>query len=125
MKLVLEPGASAHSIGAYGPGYIVINQKRTSHSVVVTPEVILPWQPEFFDDLLAEHFSHEEILSTGILIIGTGLRQQFPDTPLIKGLIERNIGIEIMDTAAACRTYNILLAEGRNVTAALLMIEAQ
>ena len=74
------------------------------------------------DQLAPEHFAELAEQAPEIVILGTGARQQFPAPALLRPLLERGIGVEVMDTGAACRTYNIVVAEGRQVIAALLMI---
>lgn len=79
------------------------------------------WSPQRFDDLAAEHF--DELAESGaeVVLFGSGARLRFPAPVMLRALIARRIGVETMDTAAACRTYNVLAAEGRCVVAALLL----
>jgi len=78
------------------------------------------WDVNGFDDLELAHFKRLQALQPELVILGTGLQQQFPDPQLCNPLIEARIGLEVMDRFAACRTYNILVAEGRKVLAALI-----
>jgi len=95
------------------------------HSVVLSSAgERLDWQCQSFEDLGTSHFQKIADLSPELLVFGSGLRLRFPSAAWIRPLIERGIGIETMDTHAACRTYNILASEGRKVAVALL-IEAQ
>lgn len=109
---------------SYGPGYVVINGARMRNSLVLTPQqVIEDWRPREFDDLASSDFTELAKLEPEILLLGTGRRQRFPAPEVYRNLIQHNIGLEIMDTGAACRTYNILMSEERRVVAALMMIE--
>ena len=79
------------------------------------------WQCDRFEDLTAAHFEQLAQLKTELVIFGSGERLRFPAPTLTRALIECQIGLESMDTQAACRTYNILAGEGRHVAVALLM----
>ena len=85
---------------------------------------IADWPPQTFSDLAAEHFEQIRQLAPEVVVLGTGSRLQFPRLADTRALIQANIGLEVMDTGAACRTYNILMQDGRRVVAALLMIES-
>lgn len=125
MKLSLEKGTASHRIRAYGAGVITINETDYHEPLVVMPEALIsPWTPPALDALRAEDF--DSLIEHGreIVLLGTGQRQRFPPYRLLADMARRGIGLEIMDTAAACRTYNVLMAEDRRVAAALLMIEA-
>lgn len=125
LKLHSDRAAGGYRITAYGAGYVVINEERIRGSVVVTPErVIRDWGPESFSEMAVESFEILDGLEIDIAVLGTGATQQFPDADIIGWLGQRGIGLEIMDTAAACRTYNILMAEGRTVAAMLLPIQS-
>ena len=82
------------------------------------------WAATCFDDLTAAHFHDLLRLDPEIVIFGSGLRLRFPAPALLRSLIERGIGVETMDTSAACRTYNVLVSESRSVVAALLLHES-
>lgn len=132
MKLSLDSGNEQHLIRSYAPGQVVIDNMTVTQSVIVTPNrIIQDWPPESVQDITHEHLSVFAELNLEIVILGTGARQQFlkPEfqfaimQPPAKLLDEHPcVGLEMMDTAAACRTYNILSSEGRNVAAALFMI---
>jgi len=121
----LQPDKSnAPTINAYGPDWIEVNGLRHTQSVVVSSLEGLPtwpWQPQNFAQLNAQAF--ESLAKDGIelVILGCGKRLQFPSAALLTPLMGKGIGLESMDTAAACRTYNILASEGRKVLAALLI----
>lgn len=109
-------------IQAYFDGEVIINNRKLKSSLIITPRDVLDdWRPKQIEDLQDSDF--EWILATDpeVVLVGTGLKQQFPPVQTYASLIAKGIGVEIMDTAAACRTYNILLSEGRQVAAALII----
>ena len=93
-----------------------------AHSVLV-PWVgeVLAWEPSTFEQLEAGHFERIVALKPEVVIFGSGPRIRFAAPALMRSLIEQRIGVETMDTAAACRTYNVLVSEGRSVVGALLL----
>ncbi len=125
MKLHLDSRrASQNIIRLYSSGEIVINDTCFTRSLIVTPEkVIDDWAPQSFAELAPQHLALLAQPDAEIIILGTGASLQFPQPVLLQGLADAGIGHEIMDTAAACRTYNILMGEGRRVVAGLLMID--
>ena len=123
MKLHLETGDGTNLIRAYGPGYVVVNRERYTRSLVVTPDrVVADWPPQGFAELHAAHFAALCALEPEVVLFGTGASLRFPPPALLAALIDIGVGVEVMDTAAACRTYNILVSEGRRVIAALFPI---
>ena len=109
-------------IRAYAAGQVTVNDEIIVTSVIVTPDrIIRDWLPNSFGELEPRHIARLEELQPQIIVLGTGLRLRFPGAEFSAGFLSRGIGVEIMDTNAACRTYNILLSEGRRVVAALLM----
>jgi uncharacterized protein len=120
VKLHQAVAAGANTFTGYGNDYVSVNGERRSTSVIVLPERVLDWAVEAFDALRAEDFSVIETLGVEIVLLGTGARQRFPHPRLTAGLAHARIGVEVMDLRAACRTYNILVAEERKVAAALL-----
>ncbi|MBU0593552.1 MAG: Mth938-like domain-containing protein [Gammaproteobacteria bacterium] len=122
MKLHLQIAGDTNLFTAYDSDYVAVNGVRHERSLIVLPEqVITEWQPVAPDAMTAEHFSALAELELEILLLGTGPRLHFPSPRLIHALAQKGIGLEAMDTFAACRTYNILAAEGRKVAAALLL----
>lgn len=122
MKLHLAQSAGLNMIEAFGDGHVTINGRRHQTSLVLMPEQVLSdWEVPGFDLLTAAHFTALAALRPEIVLLGTGIRQRFPHPSLYADLIRASIGIEIMNTASACRTYNILAAEGRHVVAALII----
>jgi len=121
MKLHATRPEGRNLFSGYGPGYVAINGVRYERSVVVLADRILEWEVTDFDGLDAAAISALAALPLEILILGTGASLRFPHASHFKMLREAGIGMEVMDTSAACRTYNILLSEDRRVGAALLM----
>ncbi len=122
MKLQSDPHYGANTITGYGDGYIEINKIPYSHAVLLSSDgEILEWAVKSFDELSPADFSQMAALKPELIIIGTGKRQRFPKPELLKTLIEVKIGFEVMDSQAACRTYNILVGEGRQVLLALIV----
>jgi uncharacterized protein len=122
LKLQSDPHSGANTITGYGDGYVEINKTPYAHAVVLSSDgAISEWSAQSFDDLEAHHFSQLIDLKPELILIGTGKRQRFPKPELLKALISAKIGFEIMDSQAACRTYNILVGEGRQVLLALIV----
>jgi uncharacterized protein len=121
MKLHLARAEGRKLFTGYGPGYVAVNGERYELSVIVLPDRILDWAVVGFDDLTESTFSQLAGLSLEILILGTGARLRFPHPRATRALRDSGTALEVMDTHAACRTYNILLSEDRRVGAALLL----
>ena len=122
MKLHLTTAENNNLITGYGEDFIEINKKRYEKSLIVLAnQLILNWNVTTFAALTAENFAEILEINPEVLLLGTGAKHQFLHPKLAKNLIEKGIPIECMTTAAACRTYNILMSEGRNVAAALLI----
>ena len=122
MKFHLTRSGGRNLFTGYGEGYVSINEQRYEHPIVVTPEdAVVAWTPTSFDALEAEHFAGLLELKPEIVILGTGASLRFPHPRLTRPLAEARVGFEAMDTKAACRTFNILMAEGRQVVAAMLV----
>jgi uncharacterized protein len=110
------------SITGYGPGWIGLNGEKITHSLVIGSRgQRFEWRCDSFGALTPAHFDQLAALDAELVLFGSGNQLRFPQPAWLAGLIERRIGLETMDTAAACRTYNILAGEGRHVVAALLM----
>lgn len=122
MKLHLDARTGLNTVTGYGPGYVMINNVRCDTNLVVLPErLVTGWAASGFAALTVADFGLVRDLEPEIVLLGTGAKQQFPNPALLRPLMEARIGFEIMDTQAACRTYNILMGEGRNVAAALII----
>lgn len=122
MKLQPDKQPSLNTVSAYGPDYIEINAQRYTQSLLLSPESpVIEWSCTRFEDIKTEDFEQIAKLDPAVVIFGSGEKIRFPQAALIAPLIARNIGLETMDLQAACRTYNVLMAEGRKVVAALLI----
>ncbi|MEJ2394917.1 MAG: Mth938-like domain-containing protein [Candidatus Thiodiazotropha sp.] len=123
MKFMLDNNTGGYAIQRYDVGEIIIAERAYRESLILLPDrVIETWSPNSVNDLAEEDFLQLMELEPEIVLLGTGRQQQFPHPSLTQPLMQQRIGLEVMDTAAACRTYNILMAEGRRVAAALFMI---
>lgn len=124
MKVSLDTGSASHRIRAYAEGSITIGEDVYTSDLIVMPEHIVPdWDSVPVAELTLEHLEAIEPYEPEIILLGTGRQQRFPPMQMMAALSRRGIGLEAMDTAAACRTYNVLMSEDRRVAAALLLIE--
>lgn len=122
MKLHLTQSKNRNTFTGYGAGYVSVNGTAYHAPLVVTPDtVVADWPVAVLAELTADALHGLLAHTPEIIILGTGATQQFPDPDLLRPLLEAHIGVEIMATPAACRTYNILLAEERRVLTALWM----
>jgi len=122
MKFNLDTPSTAHVVRAYGPGVLRIGDRSFDSSVIVSATALIErWRPRRMEDLAPEDLAPVLELRPDVLLIGSGPRQKFPDRGILAALYESRVGFEIMDTGAACRTYNVLVAEGRSVAAALII----
>ena len=122
MKFHLTKAAGRNLFTGYGDGYVSINDRRFEHPVIVSPEgEVERWEPDSFENLTAAHFDSLRGRAPEVVILGTGATHRFPRPEVVRALATAGIGFESMDTKAACRTYNILMAEGRQVLAAILV----
>ncbi|MDX1604137.1 MAG: MTH938/NDUFAF3 family protein [Salinimicrobium sediminis] len=124
MKIELDfTEDSKNRIDSYQNGVIIINGESYLSSVVVTPEKVIPeWGPDSHNDLASQHIAQIITLNPEIIIFGTGQHTIQLDQELLIPVLDAGIGYEIMDTGAACRCYNLLMGEGRNVASGLLQI---
>jgi uncharacterized protein len=110
------------AINAYGPGWVAVNGQRFEHSLIVSSQGRLDdWRCEGLASLSAEHFDRLADDQPELVVFGSGSQLRFVPPSLLRGLISKGIGVETMDTMAACRTFNILAGEGRKVVAALII----
>ena len=124
MRIDLETGEQSNLIRTYAPGRIAVHDTVYHASLIVLPQrLVTDWPPQSFEALTVEHMQILADLGSEVILLGTGRRLRFPPAALLAPFGAAGIGIEVMDTGAACRTYNILMGEGRNVAAALMMIE--
>lgn len=135
MQFNLDLDSASYSIRAYRPGEITLTlpqrqagseggpleTETIAGSLILSPaQLIRDWAPRHIHELLAEHLEAIAELQPEVVLLGTGEHLDFPATEVLAVLHNRQVGVEIMDTAAACRTYNILMAEGRKVAAGLI-----
>jgi uncharacterized protein len=113
--------ARQNAFTGYGEGYVMVNGERHTRSLIVLADRILPWPVPDIEALAAAHL--DAILATRpeVVLLGTGARLRFPHPSITAALPAAGIGLEVMDTQAACRTYNILVSESRVVAAALVL----
>jgi uncharacterized protein len=118
----LQPDQSeVQTISGYGPGWVAVGPEKITHSVVISSRGERRAWAARYEDLDAEHFAGLLELQVEVVIFGSGSRIRFPRPEWLAALAARRIGVETMDTPAACRTYNILAQEGREVAVALLL----
>jgi len=127
MKLHLDTGAHNRRFTGYGDDHVLIDGERHESDLILHTGGIetAPWAGLGFAALTPDHFAWIAERRADILLFGTGTRLRFPHPSLTRPLIEARIGLEVMDIGALCRTYNILVAEGRSVAAALVFEPAK
>ena len=113
--------SDGNSIKAYRPGEITINDRKITSSAVITPDTVTAWTPRCLDEITPQHIGQLADYQPEIVILGTGEHLRFPQAAIITSLQTRGIGVEVMNTEAACRTFNVLLSEGRRVVAAIIL----
>lgn len=122
LKLHQEASGALNTITSYGADYVAINLERHEGSIIVMPETpVIQWPVTSFETLAPENFDALLELAPEVVVFGSGSRLRFPHPRLTAKLTQLRIGVETMDFGAACRTYNILMSEGRRVAAALLL----
>ena len=126
MKLHVTTTQQYQTVTGYDDDWIEINAIRFDYSLIVLPEVApMAWPVKSFEALEANDLEAIAAQSPDLLILGTGAKQRFAHPRLINGLLTRGVGVECMDNQAACRTYNILMTEGRKVALALIMPQTE
>ncbi len=122
MKFSEELGSNLNRITAYGQASIDINEHRYTESIILAPDTaVIVWGVESASGINQASLHPILDLEPEIILLGTGQRIQFPDPELLALINQKGIGIEVLDTTAACRTFNLILAEGRRVVAGLLL----
>jgi len=121
MKFDQDAPGDRHLFTGYGPGYVMIGALRLDRSALVTPRSVEDWPVANVGILEAAQVAQILGVKAEIVLLGSGTRFAFPDPAVLAPLYAARIGVEVMDTPAACRTFNILAAEGRNVVAALVV----
>ena len=121
MKLHQDNAGALNTVTAYGPGWIEINRQRHEGPILLAPEgAVQAWEVGAFEALAPEHLARLLERQPEIVLLGTGRTQRFLHPRLTAALGAAGVGVDAMTTQAACRTYNILMGEGRRVLAALL-----
>lgn len=121
MKLHQSHTAGLNVFTAYGEGYVAVNNEKHHKNLILLPDTIIhDWSSATVETLAETDMQKLLGLGTEIILLGTGNRLRFPPGALLRPFAPAGIGLEVMDQQAACRTYNILVAEGRKVAAALL-----
>lgn len=122
MKLTDEKIGGINLIRSYAAGEVRIGETVVRSSCLVkTDRIVSDWRPQTVAELQPADMEAVLALQPEVVVIGSGPRQQFPAPEVMGAVLSRGVGCEVMDTGAACRTYNILASEGRTVVAALLM----
>ncbi len=128
MQVRREESDGIYTVHAYRSEEVILNGPQPGelvamrHSFVITPEQLLDdWAPESLEQARDEDLAALAELDAEVLLLGTGQKLHFPGTEQLAALISLGIGYEVMNSAAACRTYNILAAEGRRVAAAVIL----
>jgi uncharacterized protein len=124
MKMTLQTGPGVNLIRSFAPGELRVGDDviRTS-CLLAADTIVTDWPPQRLADLTLAHLDRVTALQPEIVIIGSGTKQRFPERALLTALLSKRIGVEVMDTAAASRTFNVLVAEDRSVVAALFLAD--
>jgi uncharacterized protein len=121
VKFHLTP-AEGNVVTGTGPGWVRVGATEYRMGFVLAPDALVsPWASQGFEALTEADFEPIKALVPELVLLGTGTRQRFPHPRLYRSLTDAGIGVEVMDSAAAARTYNIVAAEGRRVAAALIL----
>ena len=123
MKILFDNGAANnYRIQSYSADSFTINNERITSGILISAKRLIPnWPPQTMADLATQHLETIIALEPEIVLFGTGKRLIFPDEMIISTITSRYIGVEFMDTGAACRSYNLLMSDDRKVVAALLL----
>jgi uncharacterized protein len=121
MKLHLSPPSGTPLVTAIGNGFVEVNRVRYLHSILVTTEAVQAWAVPDLMALTRDTLQHLVAARPELILLGTGAQHRFPAPAVYQDLINAGIGVEIMQTDAACRTFNYLASEGRRVVAALII----
>jgi len=122
MKFTLEPATQANLIRGYSATEVLIGAQRVERSCIVTAaRLITEWEPQTFDDLRPAHLEAIFALVPQVVLLGSGATQRFATPAVSRAFAERGVGLEVMQLGAACRTFNVLVQEERQVAAALFL----
>jgi uncharacterized protein len=124
LKLHEQRATHLNTVTGYGPGYIEINGARHTGNLILEAGTVQAWNVAGFESLQPEDFDPVLSLGVEVVLLGTGLRHRFPPPRLTARFVRAAVALEAMDTRAACRTYNILVSDGRRVAGALLQEDA-
>ena len=122
MQFTRDPGTEPNAIVACSPGEVRLRDRVYTTSLIVTRTAVIDgWRPAAVDELSIDDFAELLALSPEVVLLGTGVRQRMPPPALYAAFASRRVGLEVMDNGAACRTYNLLLSEFREVAVALML----
>ncbi len=121
MKIDRMAAEGRNLFTGYGEGYVEVNGQRLGESLVVGALHLEPWSPRSLEEVTAERIAALLEREPEIVLLGSGARFRFPEAAVLAPLYQARVGVEVMDTPAACRTFNILAGEGRGVVAALIV----
>ena len=122
MKFAEDHNEARFKITGYEAGGVGINGKIFNQSLILSPmEFIQEWEPKEYSALKESHLEQIYSLKPDVILLGTGMTQIFPKNEIMRKLVKENIGFEVMTTQAVCRTFNILMSEGRNVVAGIFI----
>jgi len=122
MKFAEDHNEARYKITGYELNGVDINDKLFEHSLILSPmEFIQDWEPKVYSSLDVKHLDPLYELRPDVILLGTGVKQIFPNTDIMRRLATEKIGFEVMTTQAVCRTFNILMSEGRNVVAGIFI----
>lgn len=122
MQMSLDNPSDGYKFKSYQDATAQIDEQYYQHSLIVSAEKLIEnWPPKSLQELTLQHFDEIFLLKPEVILLGTGEKHQFPNQKLISSIVQCQVGFEAMSNVAACRTYNVLLAEGRQVVCALLI----
>lgn len=122
MKLHLNSATGLNTISGHGKGFVQVNQQRVTTPLILLPDkLIAPWNITDIGALSMADFTLLIEMKPELVVFGSGSAFRFPDARILAAFSQARIGFDVMDTPAACRTYNVLMGEGRNVAAALVI----
>lgn len=124
MQIHLDTGDNRYRVKSYEARRVTIGDDTFEHSLILMPNnIVTDWRPQHVDDLDLDTVQDIARFNPEVVLLGSGSRLRFPKTEWLAAFLNAHIGIECMDTGAACRTYNLLMGEGRKVVAALLLAD--
>lgn len=113
--------SNLNHITGFEKGCVIVQQKIIDSSHIIAPDALVSWELNSFNEVKDHHIDQVVALNPEVIILGTGIKHQLPNKSTLKQLVQCGIGFEIMNTMAASRTYNILIAEGRRAVAGLII----